>query len=404
MPLPACFWRIAVRLSAHFAVSFVEIDVSVELHVFVSDPKIPDHLQWQNALQELGIRLTLPTDFMIRKQSGYLPVRWNGRKTGFEFFLGPVGTQFKDLKDKLGARDHIATFVPRDEVESGAAIAAAAGLAWVAGGVFFDPQGDGLLMNASDLVAAAKRYKAISSVEEDGSEFDAGGLRERRKGDAFDHELDGWIVPILTEHGCIEVEPYTFSRAIFEGKDVIFFGVYEDKFYVVVCFVPQYMREIAELSERLPGGMPRRTGGLLAPTLVLRPDAKKLYPMAASKLDNSIRLVGQGLSKAAFQWLITQRDPRTYAEHVASSGGLAAARAWEYAGTLPKARELYQRQLDSLLKTFEMCGSPAEFHRGSVARESIYVCLKLQTELVRCAHAMQGTGFRPRVTPLPIIS
>ncbi len=116
--------------------------MSVDLYVFLRDKDVPTRDRWQQAINAYGVDLVLD-DFDPREHEGYLPVKLNGKPTGFEYYFGSVEEELGDRPERIGDRDRIISFVLHSDLtELKAAIWAAAVLTKHTSGIFCDPQSD----------------------------------------------------------------------------------------------------------------------------------------------------------------------------------------------------------------------------------------------------------------------
>ena len=115
--------------------------MSVDLYA-LSDRRLVSVAEWQHAIDGERPGLVLPTDTSIDELGGFLPVRWNGRSTGFECDHIPAYEVLKSRGDiDFGRKWACAlAFYTREFEELLVAYIAAAAYAKAAGGVVFDPQ------------------------------------------------------------------------------------------------------------------------------------------------------------------------------------------------------------------------------------------------------------------------
>ena len=120
--------------------------MSIELHIFMHDSRVPAREAWQQAIEELRFATVLDTTLDVRQQTGFLPTIYTGQPTGFEFFLEPaedVLSSYPHVADRVGGREKCATFVwHSDLTEMAAALSAAAALTKLTDGIYYDPQDD----------------------------------------------------------------------------------------------------------------------------------------------------------------------------------------------------------------------------------------------------------------------
>src|SRR4029077_4704527 len=116
--------------------------MSVDLFVFLRDTDVPTRDSWQDAIKAAGVDLVLD-DFDPREHTGYLPVKLDGKPTGFEYYFGSVDEELRQRPEQIGDRDRVISFVLHSDLtELRAAMWAAAVLTKHASGIFCDPQSD----------------------------------------------------------------------------------------------------------------------------------------------------------------------------------------------------------------------------------------------------------------------
>jgi hypothetical protein len=135
--------------------------MSVTLDVFLNEDELPTRDRWQEAIHELGIDLQLDA-FNSRVHRGYLPVTYQGRRTGFEYDFSPIDVEaFGGDPPEVGGRTHIVTFkLHGTEDVFDAALYAAAALTKIANGLFSDPQTDGDDAEGGEVFELIERRKA----------------------------------------------------------------------------------------------------------------------------------------------------------------------------------------------------------------------------------------------------
>jgi hypothetical protein len=132
--------------------------MSIDLHVFCADSRVPDRDAWQKAIDELGFATILDANFDVRNDTGFCPATYEGKATGFEFYLGSAAdvlSSHPHVAEKIGARDKCATFTwGSDMNDTCAALTAAAALAKLADGIWFYPS-DNEIQSADEAVKTA---------------------------------------------------------------------------------------------------------------------------------------------------------------------------------------------------------------------------------------------------------
>ncbi len=134
--------------------------MSILLHIFLHDSRIPSRDVWQRAIEQLGFPVVLDSAFDVRRDKGFRPATLRGEETGFEFYLEPaadVASYYAHIASQVSDRDQCATFRwAGDSDECASAISAAAALAKLADGVYFYPD-DNLLLDADGAVETARK-------------------------------------------------------------------------------------------------------------------------------------------------------------------------------------------------------------------------------------------------------
>jgi hypothetical protein len=133
--------------------------MSIELHVFLSDDRVPDRNAWQREIERLAFPSLLDPSMNVRQDTGFVPGTFRGRVAGFEFHLTPafdVLPPYVQITTQVSGRDTCATFRWGGNLdECGSAICAAAALAQIADGVYFYPDDD-IIMSAEEAVVAVR--------------------------------------------------------------------------------------------------------------------------------------------------------------------------------------------------------------------------------------------------------
>lgn len=118
--------------------------MSMELHVLFSKNRLPDIGLWQAAIDSHGFEVKLDPDRKVGADSGFLPATFKGRESGFEFSVGPaagVVSAYPSISAITSGFDTVGNFRwGGDFDEMACALSAAAGLASLSGGIWFDPQ------------------------------------------------------------------------------------------------------------------------------------------------------------------------------------------------------------------------------------------------------------------------
>lgn len=134
--------------------------MSHAIQIFVGAKGLPSVTEWQQALDDLGFNVKLDASVNPAKHSGYWPAVFEGRETGFEFYLDlskEVLRDYPHLKYRVGGSKHCVSFVLHsDMLELCAASAAAAALTSLTKGLWYYADGD-VVYDASEAVASARQ-------------------------------------------------------------------------------------------------------------------------------------------------------------------------------------------------------------------------------------------------------
>jgi len=115
--------------------------MSIDTIVILRDDRLPTRDQWQQALEAAGMGIVLDGVDDLRRHSGFLPARFRGTDSGFEWFYGRIGDILGDKPDAAGDRDHAIDFVTHSDLnELICALLAAGVLARLADGLFLDEE------------------------------------------------------------------------------------------------------------------------------------------------------------------------------------------------------------------------------------------------------------------------
>ena len=122
--------------------------MSLEVYVLLKRSQVPTLAAWQGALDGLGFGLSLDPTFDPHIDTGFVPCKYNGSSTGFEFSLGTktdLVEPYPDLGPRTELFDTSAAFLWGGDLnECVSAICSAAALTKVSAGLVYDPQEDQL--------------------------------------------------------------------------------------------------------------------------------------------------------------------------------------------------------------------------------------------------------------------
>ncbi len=125
--------------------------MSVNYCVYLREEQLPSRDQWQREIDRHGFDLILER-FSTREHTGFLPVRMKGSDCGFEYDFGQVDeSAWDEVPEEIGNRNMVATFKTHGgrELDSQAAMLAAAVLTELTNGLYEDPQGGGFAEGAA---------------------------------------------------------------------------------------------------------------------------------------------------------------------------------------------------------------------------------------------------------------
>jgi hypothetical protein len=134
--------------------------LSLNLHIFFQQSRVPDRAAWQAAIDRLEYPTVLDSTLDVQNDTGFSPTTYRGQETGFEFSLDLAAEYLDDypqIASRLQGRDQCATFRwGGDVTECAAALTAATALAVATDGLYFYPDDD-LFYNAQEAVAATRQ-------------------------------------------------------------------------------------------------------------------------------------------------------------------------------------------------------------------------------------------------------
>jgi hypothetical protein len=120
--------------------------MSMEIHIFMEDSRVPSREAWQQAIEAAGFPAVLYQSLDLRKDTGFSPTAYNGQESGFELYLDPAASyleSYPHIAEQIGGRDRCVSFRwGGDLVEAAAAISSAAALTKLTDGIYFDPETD----------------------------------------------------------------------------------------------------------------------------------------------------------------------------------------------------------------------------------------------------------------------
>jgi hypothetical protein len=134
--------------------------MSIELHIFLHDSRVPTRESWQEAIEEASFPTVLDATLDVRQHTGFSPTLYAGQSTGFEFFLEPaadiLSSSYSHITERVGDRNKCATFRwGGDLTEMAAALTAAAALTKLTDGIYYYPNDD-IVYGADEALEATR--------------------------------------------------------------------------------------------------------------------------------------------------------------------------------------------------------------------------------------------------------
>jgi hypothetical protein len=129
--------------------------MSVDLTVYMRRSAMPSPSAWQQAILATGLPVELDCGFDPDDKSGFLPCKFRGVASGFEYFADKLSPAEANEVGAPPGSDFSVTLVTHSDLREFACSAVAAGaLAQASGGLLVDPQ-SGESYTAADAVAWA---------------------------------------------------------------------------------------------------------------------------------------------------------------------------------------------------------------------------------------------------------
>src|SRR4051812_26669045 len=82
--------------------------MSLELHIFMQDSRVPSREAWQQAIEQLAFPTVLYPTLDVRMDTGFSPTSYKGQAIGFEFSLEPAAdilSSYSHITPSVGSRD-----------------------------------------------------------------------------------------------------------------------------------------------------------------------------------------------------------------------------------------------------------------------------------------------------------
>jgi hypothetical protein len=137
--------------------------MSMELHVLFNEP-IALIQEWQRAITAIGFDLVLDPKTDVQRQSGFLPARYSGVSTGFEFGISSALAVIESYgtASLKGSWTYAGNFRwGGDLMAMASAAIAAAGLTRARAGLLYDPQEDAVYGPAGAVEYALEATRAV---------------------------------------------------------------------------------------------------------------------------------------------------------------------------------------------------------------------------------------------------
>ena len=134
--------------------------MSVDSFVFFRDVRLPSVQEWQQALDLSGTGIVIDPTVDLRRHAGYLPARYHGHESGFEWYYGPAEEISGQMPEAIGDRTHAVDFVTHSDMrELVCGLVAGAILAKLADGLVFDEE-SGEFIDGDKALELARRVEA----------------------------------------------------------------------------------------------------------------------------------------------------------------------------------------------------------------------------------------------------
>lgn len=114
--------------------------MSVIIAVYLDSSRLVSAAEWDQAIKKNGFEIEMATDFEVRLFSGFLPCKYKGEDTGFEYCYSEAIDELEGAeKDNIGERHSAVVFVTHSDLKELATATIAAGvLCSITDGVLFD--------------------------------------------------------------------------------------------------------------------------------------------------------------------------------------------------------------------------------------------------------------------------
>ncbi len=115
--------------------------MSVDLIVYLRRSAMPTPARWQRSVGDAGFPVELDTDFDVETFSGFLPCKFRGADSGFEYFSTSVDERERAEAGTPSGVDFAVTLATHsDPREFASSLLVSGALCHVSGGRLVDPQ------------------------------------------------------------------------------------------------------------------------------------------------------------------------------------------------------------------------------------------------------------------------
>lgn len=138
--------------------------MSIDLIVYLARDRMPTPDAWQRAVADARFPIQIDQDFDADTFTGFLPCRYKGAISGFEYYSAKL-TREEAIELDAGSADFSVTFVVHSgHNEMQTALGASSALCVASGGILVDPQSGETI---SPSMAIAWATEAIGQCHED---------------------------------------------------------------------------------------------------------------------------------------------------------------------------------------------------------------------------------------------
>jgi hypothetical protein len=154
--------------------------MSVTISIYLQRASMPSPTEWQSAIDAAGFPISLWTDFDVDLHTGFLPCKYRGQDSGFEYYAERVTALSPEIKAINPHLDFQVTLrFGSDLIECAAASCAGAALCLKCDAVIQD-DGGSLLTGASAVESALRPLDNIEKESEKASKRKARAALAKR--------------------------------------------------------------------------------------------------------------------------------------------------------------------------------------------------------------------------------